>query len=77
MSNVELKNKLKEKIEELNENHLLEYLLGIIEMETSEEVFEIPETHKASIDKGLAQIKAGQTISNEEVVERVKKWTEK
>ena len=43
MSTIELKNKLKEKIEELNEDYLLEHLIGIIEVETSAEVFEIPE----------------------------------
>lgn len=43
MSTVELKNKLKEKIEELNEDYLLEELLSIIDLESSRnEVFRIP-----------------------------------
>lgn len=74
MSTIELKNKLKSKIDSLNEDHLLEHLLEIIEFETSSEVFEIPKEHKADIEVGLAQIKAGKTISNEEVQIKVKRW---
>jgi len=77
MSSIELKNKLKEKIESLDEDYLLEYLMNIIETETSNEVFEIPESHKNSIDIGLAQIKAGNTYTNEEVMKRVQQWREK
>jgi len=77
MSSIELKNKLKEKIESLDEDYLLEYLMNIIETETSNEVFEIPESHKNSIDIGLAQIKAGNTYTNEEVIKRVQQWREK
>lgn len=77
MSTVELKNKLKEKIDKLDQDYLLEHLIEIIEIETSEEVFEIPESHKKSIDIGLAQIKAGNTHSNEEVLIRVQKWADK
>ena len=77
MSTVELKNKLKEKIESLDEDYLLEYLMNIIETETSNEAFEMPESHKKSIDRGLAQIKAGNTYTNEEVIKRVRQWSEK
>jgi len=77
MSTVELKNKLKEKIEELNEDYLLEHLLEIIEVETSEEIYEIPESHKKSIDTGLSQIKSGNTITNKEVMKRVQLWADK
>ena len=77
LSTIELKNKLKEKIESLDEDYLLEYLMNIIETETSNEAFEIPESHKKSIDKGLVQIKAGNTYTNEEVMKRVRQWSEK
>ena len=77
MSTIELKNQLKEKIDKLNENYLLEHLMNIIEVETSEEVFEIPESHTKSIDIGIAQIKAGNTFTNEEVIQRVNRWAEK
>jgi predicted transcriptional regulator len=77
MSTAELKNKLKEKIEMLNEDYLLEHLIGIIEVETSDEIFEISESHKKSIDTGLSQIKAGNTFTNDEVMKRVQQWADK
>lgn len=77
MSTLELKNKLKEKIDKLNKDHLLEQLLEIIEFQTSDELLEIPESHKASIDRALEQIKAGHSVTNEEVLERVKQQIDK
>ena len=77
MSTIELKNKLKQKIDELNEDYLLEHLIGIIEAETSDEIFEIPESHIKSIDIGLAQMKAGNTITNEQVMSKVQQRAEK
>ncbi len=76
MSTVELKNKLREKIEQLNEDALLEQLLGIIELESMKsEAFKIPEQHKAGIEEGLQQIQEGQTKSHEEVIAKYKSWT--
>ena len=77
MSTSSLKNKLKEKIDGLNEDYLLEYLLGIIDVETSDEDYDIPDSHKKSIDIGLAQMNAGITLSNEEVIKKVQQWTGK
>ena len=73
MSTIELKNKLKEKIEGLTEDELLEELLGIIELESyKSEVFKIPEEHKSGIEEGLQQIKDGKTKSHSEVIAKYK-----
>ena len=75
MSTVELKEKLKKKIEELNEDSLLEQLLGIIELESHKaERFEIPDEHKDGIKEGLKQIKEGKTKSHDEVMNKYKSW---
>ncbi len=75
MSTVELKNKVIEKLEEVNQPHLLEEILNLIEVETrSEEVFMIPEEHKADLEISLQQLKEGKTVPNEVVNERVQKW---
>ncbi|MDF1695372.1 MAG: hypothetical protein P1U56_06055 [Saprospiraceae bacterium] len=75
MSTVELKNKVLERLEEVNQPHLLEEILNLIEIETrSEEVFIIPEEHKADLEISLQQLKEGKTVPNEEVNERVQKW---
>ena len=76
MSTVELKNKLKEKIEGLTKDELLEQLLGIIELESyKSEVFKIPEEHKPGIKEGLQQIKNGKTKSHSEVMAKYKSWS--
>ncbi len=76
MSIAELKEKVIKRIEQIDEDYLLEKLLNLIDVETSDEVYKIPDSHRESIQIGLAQIKAGQTYSNEEVVESVKQWAE-
>jgi len=75
MSNIELKNKVIERLEKVNQPHLLEEILNLIEIETrNEEVFIIPEEHKADLEISLKQLKDGKTVSNEVVNERVQKW---
>ncbi len=74
MSTVELKNKVIERLEDVNQPHLLEEILNLIEIETkSEEVFMIPEEHKADLEISLQQLKEGKTVPNEVVNERVQK----
>jgi len=75
MSTIELKNKVIERLEDVNQPHLLEEILSLIEMETrSEEVFMIPEEHKADLEISLQQLKEGKTVPNDVVNERVQKW---
>ena len=73
MSTIELKNRLKEKIEELNEDHLLKELLDIIELEsTRNEVFIIPEGHKDDLKKSLRQMDEGNTIPHKQVMKKLR-----
>jgi len=75
MSTVELKNKVIKRLEDVNQPHLLEEILNLIEIETrSEEVFMIPEEHKADLEISLQQLKEGKTVPNEVVNERMQKW---
>ncbi len=74
MSTAELKEKVLKRIEQINEDYLLEELLGVIEIETSDEFFKIPEEHKNDIEIGLAQIESGNTIPHEEVRKKVEEW---
>jgi hypothetical protein len=74
MSTAELRKKVLKKIEQIDEDYLLEELLGVIEIETSDEFFRIPEEHIKDIEIGLAQIESGNTIPHEEVRKNVEKW---
>ena len=69
MSTKELKNKLKKKIEELNEDHLLEELLNIIDLESNNsEVFIIPDEHKKQLEISTKQMESCQFKSHEDVI---------
>lgn len=73
MSTVELKNKLKQKIEELNEVYLLEELLNIIDLEAHKsEVHKIPKEHKKGLEISLEQMDTGKTTSHEKVMKELK-----
>lgn len=76
MSTVELRNKIQERLETIEEYSLLEEILNLIELETSKDsmVFIIPEEHKRDLEISIAQKKDGQTIPNDVVKERVQKW---
>jgi len=77
MTTVELRKEVYKKLESVDD-HLLKEILGLIELEDSKkEALVIPEEHKRDIEIGLAQIEAGETITNEEVNKRVQKWLEK
>ena len=73
MSTVELKNKLKERIDELNEDYLLEELLSIIDLETSKtEVFKIPEEHREGLERSLKQMDEGKSTSHQNVIKELR-----
>jgi len=73
MSTAELKNKLKEKIENLTQDYLLEELLNIIDLESSKSgVINIPDNHKEKLEISLTQIENGQTTSHIQVMKELK-----
>jgi|GEM_PF-1362476 len=73
MSTLELKKKLKEKIENLEEDYLLEELLDIIELESTRmETFKIPEEHKEGLRRSLRQLEEEQTTSHKQVIKELR-----
>ena len=78
MISIELKNQVKERIDQVNDAYLLEEILNLIDFETSkEELFSIPSDHQKELDISIAQMKKGQTISNELVDKKVQQWLSK
>ena len=71
----ELKNQVKERIELVNDEHLLEEILNFIDFESEkEEFYMIPADHQKELEISLEQMKNGDTISNEDVNVKVQKW---
>ena len=78
MAVIELKNKVRKRIESLNDEHLLEEILNLIDFESDkEEVYSIPPDHQKELEISLRQMKNGNTISNEDVNDKVQKWLSK
>ncbi len=78
MINTELRNQVKERIDQVNDAYLLEEILNLIDFETSkEEIFSIPSEHQKELDISIEQMKKGQTISNEMVEYKVQQWLSK
>lgn len=70
----ELKNQVKERIELVNDEHLLEEILNFIDFESDkEEFYMIPADHQKELEISLEQMKNGDTISNEDVNAKVQK----
>lgn len=74
MIDVELKNRVKEKIDTIEESYLLEEILNLIDIEKSaKDVFIIPESHKKELEISLNQKDSGLVFSNEIVNKRIAK----
>ncbi len=73
MSTIELKERLIRKIDSVDDDNLLKEILHLIECESGkEQMFTIPEEHKAGIQEGLDQIKSGRTKSHIEVIDKMR-----
>lgn len=74
MSTAELKNKVLERLEGVEEAHLLEEILGLINLESEDKVVKIPEHYKQKLEKSISQKNEGNTIPNSEVEESIEGW---
>ncbi|MBL0190215.1 MAG: hypothetical protein IPQ18_02380 [Saprospiraceae bacterium] len=78
MAVIELKNQVRERIDSVTDEYLLEEILNLIDFESNKEgVFNIPEDHLKELEIGLNQMKNGETISNEDVDVKIQKWLSK
>lgn len=78
MAVIELKNQVKDRIESVNDEYLLEEILNLIDFESEkEEIYFIPSDHQKELEISIEQMKNGDTISNEDVNDKVQKWLSK
>jgi hypothetical protein len=74
MSTTELKSKVFKELESADA-YLLQEILGLINLELKQnEVVKIPSHYEDALNKSIAQMKSGNTISNAEVEESIEKW---
>ena len=77
MTTIDLKKRVMKKIENLNEDYVLEEFLALIEFETSSESIKLSSEQKSAIDEARTQIKRGEVYTNEEVDNEIDQWLNK
>ena len=75
---MDIKEKIKERVNNINDPRLLGELLKAVELEYEiEHIEELSEPEKNAIDDGISDAKAGNLHSNSEASQLVKKWQKK
>jgi predicted transcriptional regulator len=74
MTNIELKKKLINKIEHLEDGYILEEVLHLLEFEESTKVYKLNNAQKLAVDQGRNQIASGQYHTNEQVEKEMDEW---
>jgi hypothetical protein len=76
MNIIELQNSIIRKILNTKDNQLLNYLNNILLKEEAPSVYQFSDFEKQMINESLADYEKGNTISNDEVFSKTKKWLE-
>lgn len=74
MSTLELKKRILQKIESIDQDYLLKEVLSLLEFETTSEPIKLSEDQKAAVDQAREQIKTGDFYTNEEVDKEIDEW---
>ncbi|MGE0773233.1 MAG: hypothetical protein AB7K37_16095 [Cyclobacteriaceae bacterium] len=75
MSTVELRKKLIERIQETEDEKILEEAYRLLEMETEDlGTYKLTEDQKKAIEESRAQIRKGQFLTNEQVNRDADEW---
>ena len=76
--NMNVKERIKERVNDINDPRLLDELLKAVELEYDIEHFdEISEPEKKAIDEGISDAEAGKLHSNAKASHLVKEWLPK
>ena len=75
MTNTELKKQLIDKIQKIENHNLLEEAYRLLDLETrEEEVFNLSESQKESINISREQIKNGQFLDHDKANQEIDEW---
>ena len=73
-----IKERIKEKVNNINDPQLLDKLLKAVELEHEiEHIDELTDHEKNAIDEGISDAESGKLHSNSEASQLVKKWLKK
>lgn len=78
MTTKELRHKVIEKINELDDENLLHDLIRLIEDSTEDiEKYRLSDNHKKAINKAIDQIEKGDYLTNEQSNKQIDEWLNK
>lgn len=78
LQSMNVKERIKERLNNINDPRLLDELLKAVELEYEiEHIDELTETEKKAIDLGIADAESGKLHSNVEASQLVKAWLKK
>ena len=76
MSTSELKNKILDKLQTVDDA-VLKDVLELLEFETNTGKYQVSDLEREAIEIGLQQIENGQTLAHQEVLKQVNEWLNK
>ena len=76
LKDVEIREKLIEKIRNIEDEELLEHISDLIDFE-SNEMYEMRPGEIEAVEDGIKQIENGQSLSHEEVKRQTAEWLKK
>jgi len=76
MSTTELKKEVYKHLENVDDHFLID-VLALLKFDLSDDIYHLSSMQKSAIDEARMQIKRGQTFTNNQVNEDVKKWLKK
>lgn len=76
--NMNVKEKIKERVNDINDPRLLDELLKAVELEHEiEHIDQLSDLEKKAIDEGISDAESGQLHTNSEAGQLVKEWLKK
>ncbi len=77
MTTIQLKNKLLDKIDKINDSNVISELNEVIDSYFLTERIVLSNNHKAAIEEGIADIKQGNYLTEQEANREVEEWLKK
>lgn len=74
MDTKELQNSIIQKVLNIEDNQLLDYLNQLLSNNDNQNIYQLSDFEKSIILKSQADYEAGNVISNEEVIQRNEEW---
>lgn len=74
----ELKQRIIDRLQDIEDKSLLNEVLRIIEVESdTEKVYQLTEAEERAVNEGIADYKAGRVYSDEEANQKIREWLKK